>query len=271
MKAIINGHIIEIDQLKLDKGNRAFKYGDGLFETIAVVRGKPRLLSLHLDRLKEGAEYLGLQVKEVLLQNVIEESIQLLQQSNNIPQDAIVRLQLWRNSAGKYTPEGRNADVLLTIEKTVPSKFQEVSKAGFSDKVVNYPSEFSRYKTMNALKYVIAGMEKETKKLNEIIILDHNNHISEALSSNIFWKKDGTFFTPPLSTGCIAGVMRQYMMDILKQNDHIIEEKLADKNELLRSDSIFTTNAAGIAHIRSIEEKKFEVDRISQQIFEQIQ
>jgi len=123
---------------------------------------------------------------------------------------------------------------------------------------------------MNALKYVIAGIEKKERGLDEIIILDHQSHISEALSSNIFWKKDDSFYTPPLSTGCISGVMRQWIKKELSYNGFTVEEKLIDKGEFLRSDCIFTTNANGIGHIRSIEEYTFEIDSVSQKLIEHI-
>ena len=270
MKAILNGNIIESSKINLFLGNRGFKYGDGLFETIALFGGHPRLLELHLSRLHEGAEYLGIEVKQLLRQEKIEESIRLLQQLNNAEHDGIVRLYIWRNGKGKYVPSGGDAGIMLTIEKTALKSMHKVSEAGFSKKVVNYPSEFSRFKTMSALKYVIAGIEKEAEMIDEIIILDHVRHISEALSSNIFWKKDEKFFTPPLTTGCIAGVMRQWMMHALKQNGHSIEEKLVGKTEFLEAESIFTTNAVGIGHIQAIGKRSFKTDQISQQLFEQI-
>ena len=190
MKAILNGKIIDADGLTLADGNRGFKYGDGLFETIALRRGDPRLLESHLNRLNEGAEFLGFQTSIDLHKEIIEEAIRQLQQSNKISGDSIVKLYVWRNSDGKYAPSGNSADILITIEKTAFKDLQIVPIAGFSKQVINYPTEFSRFKTMSAFKYVLAGIEKDKRQLDEIIILDHEGYISEALSSNIFWKKE---------------------------------------------------------------------------------
>lgn len=270
MKAILNRKIIDLDQLTLYPGNRGFKYGDGLFETIAMPKGEPRLLDLHLGRLKEGAAYLELNVEKIIQQDQILDDIRQLQKLNNIAKDGIVRLSIWRNTEGKYTPVGGTTDSLLTIEKSAFDKVNIKSKANFSEKTVNYPSDFSRFKTMSALKYVVAGIEKKERNLDEIIILDHNGHISEALSSNIFWKKQNVYYTPPLSTGCISGVMRQWITKALKENGLLIEEKLIEKHEFLQSDCIFTSNAIGIGHIKTIEQFSFEIDHVSQDIIERI-
>jgi branched-subunit amino acid aminotransferase/4-amino-4-deoxychorismate lyase len=270
MKAILNGKIIEEGELKLATENRGFKYGDGLFESIALRRGGPRLLELHLNRLTEGAEYLEIETSNGLRQEIIEDGIRQLQQSNNIAGDSIIKIYLWRNAMGKYGPSGNSADVLLTIETTTFKDMHNVPIAGFSEQVINYPTGFSRFKTMSALKYVLAGIEKENQQLDEIIILDHEGHISEALSSNVFWKKEAVYYTPPLSTGCISGVMRQWLIKALKKDGHHIQEKLAKKGELLKSDSLFTTNAAGIGHIQAIGQFSFESDQNVQKLLEQI-
>lgn len=270
MKAILNSQVFEIEDLPLALGNRAFKYGDGLFETIALPKGKPRLLDYHLQRLSEGADYLHLDYSNILNQKKAASHISQLQELNSVEGDAIVKLHIWRNAVGKYAVMNTDADSLITLEKTAFNKFSVLKRADFSEKTINYASGFSQFKTMNALKYVIAGNEKLEKGLDEIIILDQKGFISEALSSNIFWKKADKFFTAPISTGCISGVMRRWIIEKLTENGLEIHEKLVGKNEFLESDCIFTSNASGIAHISSIGSLQFEIDAVAQQLIEQV-
>jgi 4-amino-4-deoxychorismate lyase len=270
MKAIYNNEILDWDELRLSQLNRGFRYGDGFFETIAVVNGIPRFLERHIDRLKNGAEKLMLDVQAFLQLDIIKKNIRDLQLQNELHENAKVKLTIWRDSEGIYDPVGGNTHYLLTIEPRIFKKISMIECAGISTETVNYFSPVSKFKTLSAMKYVVAGIEKNEKHLDEIIILDHRDYVSETLSSNIFWRKKNTYYTSPLSTGCIEGIMRNWLMENLKQKGYLMEEKLANTTELLASDHVFTTNAMGISHIQSIGQNKYEMDLAVQEIIESI-
>ena len=270
MKALKDHEIVDIDGNSSFLNNRGFRYGDGLFETIAVINGKPRLLNDHLQRLKNGATILALDVDNKLDFDRVSNDMRILQKENEIAGNAIVRFYLWRNSEGRYTPIGRTASTLLTIEQTSFKKINSIHKAGFSEKTINFPSTTASLKTISALKYVIAGLEMREKNLDEIIILDYKGIVSEALSSNIFWKKGDTYYTPPLSAGCIDGIMRKWLISELKRGGYPFEEKLVDPSELIRAQHIFTTNATGVGHIEVIGDATFEIEPIVQKLIERI-
>ena len=120
------------------------------------------------------------------------------------------------------------------------------------------------------MKYVVAGIEKVERGFDEIILLDHNGHVSEALSSNLFWKIDQSFFTPPLSTGCIDGIMRNWLMSELKNKGFEVREELIHARDLLTAESIFTTNAMGIRYIMEFNKASYAVDSISKEMLDAI-
>ena len=262
MKAIFNNEILNWEEISLSPSNRGLKYGDGFFETIALINGEPRFLDKHLDRIRNAASILNFQLNEVLNQDRIYKHIKTLKTKNSIDDKGKIRLYVWRNAGGLYCPQNGNADFLLTIEKTDYSSNSVILKVGISEKVVNHASLTSCFKTMSAIKYVIAGIEKNDKKLDEIIILDYRGYISETLSSNIFWKKNNRYYTSPISTGCVEGIMRNQLMNQLKHKGILVEEKLVAVSELLESDSIFTTNSMGFRHIKTMNQINFEVDII---------
>lgn len=270
MKAILNNKIIDLKEVRLSQLNRGFKYGDGFFETIAIVNGEPRFLDRHILRLKNGGEKLRLELDELLRFDKIKNNIHDLQLQNDLHENAKVKLILWRDSGGIYTPLDGNANYLLTIEPRTFNRVSFIKQAGISINTINYLSQISKFKTISALKYVLAGIEKKERNLDEIIILDHNGHVSETLISNIFWKKKNDYFTPPLSTGCIEGIMRNWLMENLYQKGFFVEEKLANTTELFEADHIFTTNAIGISHIKRIDLETFEIDFVVQEIVESI-
>lgn len=270
MKAILNNEILNWEGVQLSPLNRGFRYGDGFFETIAVIKGIPRFLERHLNRLKNGAEILKLDVRGILDNDAILKNIHAIQAKNNLLGDAKLRLTIWRNSDGLYTPAADKTHYLLTIESSDFSKSSLIKNVGFSSKTLNYPSPVSRFKTLSAIKYVIAGIEKKEKKLDEIILLDFQGHVSETMSSNIFWKIKNTYCTPPLSTGCIEGIMRNWLLNKLKQKGFSVEQKLVKTEEFLNSESIFTTNASGLCHIEKIGQHNFNIDMVSQELISSI-
>jgi len=270
MKAILNHKITDWDAIRLSPDNRAFKYGDGFFETISIVNGVPRLLKNHINRLRKGAALLKLDVHTMLNLGNIRKSIHALQETNDILGNAKLRLSIWRNTSGLYTPADGQAQMLMTIESLIIQKVSIIQNAGFSDIIINYPSPYSSFKTLSALKYVLAGIEKKNHHFDDIILFDYRGYVSETLNSNIFWKKNCTYFTPPLSTGCVAGIMRNWLMDELNMRGFPVEEKLALKDDILEAECIFTTNALGICHVKYIGERSFIMDPISQEIIEGI-
>lgn len=260
MKAIYNGEILNFKELKLSPDDRGFRYGDGLFETIAVIKNTARLLERHYERIVKGAEVFGFDLTGFGLDQLIKSCSELININPSLNAGKI-RCSIWRKGEGLYTPPGSRINYLLTIHPQNSRKSHDFSEVGFCEKIRNYPSTTSLFKTISALKYVMAGLEKEERSLDDIIINDYNGFVSETLDSNIFMKKDGIYTTPPLATGCIEGVMRGWLIDELKSNQIPIEERLFIPNELLASESVFTTNAMGVRNILSIENATFQVDQ----------
>ena len=266
MKAIFNNKIMDWESIPLSPTNRGFKYGDGFFETIALINGEPRFLESHLKRLQKAAKVLSIHVPESLEFERIYKQIKNLQTTTGINKYGKIRIYLWRNTEGLYCPSGDKGDYIVAIDPHVFTTTASATRVEISEKTVNYPSETSRFKTMNAMKYVVAAIEKKERGLDEMVLLDYQGHISETLSSNIFWKTDLVYFTPPLSTGCIEGIMRNWLMNELKRQGFDVQEKLISKEDLLLADSIFTTNALGIRPIQAFGRSTFGIDHISMEI-----
>lgn len=270
MKAILNHEIIDLEDFKLTQTNRGLLYGDGLFETIAYINNRPRFLSDHIMRLRNGAALLRIEWPDQFNLGTIEEHISALAKANNIMNVAIIRIHLWRESEGTFMPTKNDGFFLLTMKHNDFKKLSVIITAGFANECRNMFSKWSSVKSMSSLNYVMAGIEKKERELDEVIILDQEGYVSEALSSNIFWRKENTYFTPPLSTGCVEGVMKAWLDSALQNEGYQVLERKARKDEFLDADHIFTTNAAGIAHIKSIENTEFSIDETAQRLIESI-
>lgn len=254
MKVIYNGKYLPNNEINLAPTNRAFCYGDGLFETMVVGRGSSSLLSYHFKRLKKGTHVL--QMKLPFSENELEEFIWKL--SLNYHGSLLrMRLQLWRKAGGLYAPKEQETEFLLTAAPfTIP--LWEKRKVAFAKKIHLQYSAWSSLKTMNALPYVLAGIEKKERQLDDLIITDEQGNVAEASSSNLFWLKDECWYTPDLKTGCIAGVMRAYLLEKMQQNKIAVKEVLLPKEQLTEAQCLIACNATGLYTIVKIENHYFE-------------
>lgn len=258
MKAIFNSRITDASHPLLKVTNRAFCYGDGLFETIVTGPNRINLSQRHLLRLQQGATALGIDFPTALTLKNLEKWSDLLITENTVVGDYRIRLHLWRNSGGLYAPEKESSSFLLELTKSESPLILDNLKAGLDEDYMNVYSPISRFKSKSALKYVMLGKSKTQRGLDDVIMLDAHGNLSESHTSNLFWIKNNQIYTPSLKTGCVSGVMRAFLLDYLKELNIPVVETLTSKDQLDTCDSIFTTNASGVRWFSLYEGRKLE-------------
>lgn len=243
----LNGEFFDPGKPLLMLQNRGFSYGDALFETIHAFGTEPRHFHLHFRRLMAGMETLGMRVPPYFDQEQLFGLIVKLLNKARIFRSAKIRLTVFRNDGGLYTPATN--EVSFTIEATPleQQKYTLNEKGLFIDiytETTKPQNMFSPYKTANALLFVMASRFKQSKGLGDCVILNSEGKIVEATSSNIFLIKGNNLYTPRLSDGCIAGVMRQKVIELAPKVGLVVNDNvsLVEAN-LLASDEIFLTNA----------------------------
>jgi branched-chain amino acid aminotransferase len=226
--------------------NRAFKYGDGLFETIRVSNGVILFLEAHFTRLSKGLTILHMQNPEKPLS--IEKFQKILQDFLSKQSDANLRIRItfFRQGAGLYTPQETDYDYHIE-SSTLNSPYFELNKEGLYLGLctsVRLPmDQLSNLKTTSALPYVLAGLEKKERAWGDCLILNSEGAIAESIAANVFLLKGKQVFTPALNQGCIAGVMRQNVLKMIKELDlELFEEEISFK-DAQQADEIWLTNA----------------------------
>lgn len=247
MKAIFND--TEVDDLSLSLDDRGLQYGDGLFETIIVQESEPLLLERHLLRLKKGMSILQMEAPSYFSQDFVHQKIIALARLNQLD-SAVVNLMVWRKPGGLYAPVGREVNWLMKC-RVYQDREKRLKKVGICKSIKNAYQVFSPYKS-DSLKYVLAGIEKRDRQLDDLIILDVHGHISETVDKNIFWYDGNSYFTPSIDTGCIAGVMREELIsEFASQGKEVIEGEFVPE-VLENAESIFACNASGIYLIKEV-------------------
>lgn len=243
---IYNGHVISLYEPAISFSNRAFRYGDSVFESIRYTNGKIIFLADHVKRIKLSMTTLRMNVPAEFTTGNIEQLIFHLLEQNNIKQDARIRLTVFRNEGGFYTPETNDISFLIETEALETTGYQLNQKGLWVDvyaEIKKQINKISNLKTGSALLYVMAGITKTSLKLDDCLLVNDNGNIIESISSNIFVVKNGTLYTSPISDGCVDGVMRKQILDIAAQNKILTFEQTLTVHTLTNGDEVFLTNA----------------------------
>ncbi|AHM63661.1 branched-chain amino acid aminotransferase [Flammeovirgaceae bacterium 311] len=254
MNALLNGKSISAD-VAADLQNRGFRFGDGCFETMIIYNGVCPLLQLHESRIKRSLPALGLQLSPNL-----QLETQIRQLADGTTGWQRMRLWIWRSGEGLYTPETNEVNTMLAASATVAPQIQVRKQICFSEDVTLLPSRWSFVKTISALPYVMASHEKNYKNREELILLNHRGEIAEATAANLFWKKRNRWYTPALDSGCVAGVMRSWLMRKMIEKGEPVFEVLARPDELEKVDKLVCTNVGGLQPVQQAGSKQYSTD-----------
>jgi branched-chain amino acid aminotransferase len=236
--------------------NRAFKYGDGLFETIRVSNGNILFLEAHFARLSKGLTILRMQDSKKPLS--IEKFQKIVQDFLVKQSDANLRIRItfFRQGAGLYTPQETAYDYYIESSPLESASFSLNPKGlrlGCCTSVQLSIDQLSNLKTISALPYVLAALEKKEKGWEDALILNSEGAIAESIAANVFVLKGKQVFTPALNQGCIAGVMRQNVIKIIKELDLELCEGAVFLEDIKDADEICLTNAIrGIQWVREV-------------------
>lgn len=235
---------------------RGLFYADALFESIRVLGGRIPLLRPHWERLLRGMRLMHYQIPPHWSAEYFEKEI-----LKSVSVNARVRLTVWRSPGGLYLPENDAPQFLITsqaMESDVFSWHDEGIRTGLCESVRLPVDSLSGVKTLNAARYVAAAREAQERGWDEGILLNASGRICEATSSNVFWFENGRLYTPPLSDGCVTGVLRDLLLALTKAAGSPICEKTAVFDDILAADEVFLTNAVrGIRWVRYCEGKVF--------------
>lgn len=263
-KYIYNGEIVTASQLSsIAFSNRAFKYGDSLFETIRYSNKNILFLSEHLLRLKLSMPILKMKIPQHFSFDYFLNKISDVIYANNLQdKSARIRLTVFRTSSGNYYPESNEVDYLIETEELSNPLYLMPSNGLVVDifKDIFKPiNRLSNLKTGNALIYVLAAVNKDFLRLDDCLIINEKGNVCEATSSNIFAVKNNMLLTPPLSEGCVTGIMRKQILKIAEHEKMLAFEKPFTLHTLLDADEVFITNTIqGVQWIRQFQSKIYE-------------
>lgn len=268
-----NGVLIPAESYSIKAGNRAYIYGDGLFESIRVINGRPINIKNHVFRMKEGMKILRMICPASFTVDFIEHEIQTLIDQNGIDRGGRVRFSVDRKAGGFFMPHNNDIEYFIEANSLPNNKFM-LNEAGLKidqfEEMKKQINLLSSFKTKNGLIYIMAKLRARELGLDDLLIQNDRMGIIEGGSANLFIVSNGVLYTPGLDSGCLGGTMRMQIINIALANNIKVYECNISPQNLLVADEVFYTNAIeGIIWVGSYRTKQY-INYLSGQLIERL-
>ena len=266
--------IIQDSDLQLTVSNRSFLYGDGVFETLKIVNNKILFFEDHYFRLMASMRIVRMEIPMTFTMEYLEEQISKLVEVLAIKDAARVRFTVFRNEGGFYLPNDNSISFVIQASKLENIRYK-IPKIQFEvdlykDFIV--PSQLlSTLKTANKITHVTASIFAKENQLDSTLLINEIKNVIEAANGNLFMLMGNKLITPPISEGCLNGIMRKQIISLAKQIDSVeVLEAAISPFDLQKADELFISNIiVGIQPITKYRKKEFEV-RLANQLLEKL-
>jgi aminodeoxychorismate lyase len=270
---LYNGEMIASGKPVITADNRSFRFGDGFFETMKMIDGNIVLSDNHFQRMFSSLKLLKFQTPDDFTIEHLTEVIKKTAAKNEHTKLARIRLTIFRGDGGLYDVANNFPNYIIQTWKA-DETFLSFNKEGLITGIYADARKacdaFSHIKTNNYLPYLMGALWAKENKLDDAIILNNYNRIADATIANIFLAKDNIITTPSLKEGCVAGVMRSYLLQSFQKENISCSETEININELKDADEVFITNAAiGIKWIQQCEHYHYK-NELSDYLFNKL-
>lgn len=267
MTIFLNGQFVPEAQAVIPVNDRGFMYGDGLFETVRVVNGRPFRLAQHLERMTRGADFL--KIKPPIAPKELQEFAEQLIEQNQLA-EAILRVTLTRGPGERgYTPEtDGKPTVVMTLHAAPHSKTPVQWSLITSSFRVLAADPLSSFKTLNKLTHVLARAEAAEKGADEALLINSNGEVAETASGNVFWVYHDKICTTPTGRGVLPGITRAVVLEICQALGLVTNKRVVKPEALRNSEGIFITQSAfGIVPVATFDGEPVASSPLVDQIF----
>ncbi|WP_439553458.1 aminotransferase class IV [Flavobacterium macrobrachii] len=260
---MINFNGLLQDNFLITSLNRSFLYGDGIFETLKIVDGKILFSEDHYFRLMASMRIVRMKIPMDFTLEIFENQVISLTNALNCSHSARVRITIFRNDGGLYLPNQNSISYIIEATSLASKKYEitqdyfEVDL--FKDSFVS-AQLLSTLKTTSKILNVTASIFAKENDLNTCLLLNDKKNVVEAIAGNLFMLTGNKLITPPISEGCLNGIMRKQIIRIMRDFPEIeFSEETISPFDLQKADELFITNVIqGIQPITRYRKKEFK-------------
>lgn len=254
--------------------NRAFLYGDAVFETVKIVKGKILFLEDHYFRLMASMRILRMEIPMDFTMEFFEDQVLSTVSNNGFEQSARARITVYRNDGGYYLPTTNTISYLIHTSPLENQFFVLENKECEVDLYKDFyisKQLISSLKTTNKVIHVTASIYADENGYNNCIMLNDSKNVVEVLQGNLFMLQGNKLITPPVTEGCINGIMRKQVLALAKKIEGLeVVEDVISPFDLQKADELFYTNVIkGIQSITKYRKKEY-TNEIAKELVEQL-
>lgn len=262
MKINHNGALTDI-YTAFSVENRAFHYGDSVFDTLKYVHQKLLFWEEHYLRLMAGMRIFRMEIPISFTMEYLENEILKTINENGLAQQTVrVRTSVYRKTGGLYNPITNDVDFVIEV-KPLNSPFFELNEQTYEVELFKdfyiQADVLANVKHSNKMVNIIGSVFAQENDYQNCILLNHNKGVAGALNGNLFLVEGNTIKTPPLTDGCLNGIMRQILLKIIKKSpDFSVVESSVSPFDLQKADELFITNSIiGIQSVTKYRKKNY--------------
>lgn len=246
-----NGAVSELESLTVSANDRAFYFGDGVYDAVMCRNNIPYLLDLHIDRLFKNCSLLDINpsISKNQLKNIICDLVKKVD-----AKEKFVYFHISRGSQIRdHAYDNLKGNLFISITERNTTDYKEKMKCTLA-KDIRY--KLCNIKTLNLLPSVLTAQQSKNNGCDEAIMYRNRNFVTEGSHSNVSILKDGKLITAPNSKYILPGVTRAHLIEIANQNGIPVDERKYSIKELLSADEIIISSsskmARGVSEIDSI-------------------
>ena len=239
-----NGKILAEDDFKVSVQNRAFKYGDGIFDTLKCLNNHVYFVEDHYFRLMSSMRMLRMKIPLYFTLEYYEAEIKRTLSENGLLKAARVRVSVFREDGGYYAPLSNGANFLIEVKSLTPKDDTRAYEIELFKDFATASGLLSTIKTNNRIINVLAGIYAQENDYQNCILINEKKEVVEAINANIFLIRGNEILTPSLESGCINGIVRKKLIEMLNRQDVFsMSETQISPFDLLKVDEVFLTNS----------------------------
>ena len=270
-----NGKLVENTENGISFLNRGLNYGDALFETIKVSNRKINFLEDHYFRLMASMRILRMEIPMNFTMEFMEEEVlKTINTFDSSNTNFRVKMVVSRKPGGKYTPTSNDIDYFVIAELLENDTYTISDKTYTIELFKDYyvaSGLLSTLKTTSKTIQILGSIYAKENDYDNCILLNEKKQVVEALNGNLFLVKENDLITPPLSDGCLKGILRQQLVTICKKSAQFnLLEKSISPFDFQKADELFITNVIqGIQPITHYRKKVYNT-RVAQILLEKL-
>jgi len=237
MRILINGRAED----RLDARDRGLHYGDGVFETIAVIDGRPRFPAWHFERLAHGATCLGIPLPD--FDRLLAEITAACTEPRGVAKIIVTRGVGPRGYRPPVHPEPTRIVAASPWPDWEPARWSEGVRLGWCRTRYGRNPALAGIKHLNRLEQVLARAEWDDGAMDEGLMQDDRDGVISATQANVFARIDGQWTTPALDQCGVAGIMRRAFLGWSADSGNPVVARVLPARELASATQLFLTNA----------------------------